>query len=198
MVRVRRAGGERRREVIDVVVNVLAVKGYAHTRFRDVADESGLAVSTLQGYFGSRVDMLIEALTVSTNGEAETMEALASEHDDPWRRLEVLVERGMSTPVPVWRMLMEFWCAAAHDEELRLHSLTLAQRYRQPFVDAIERGVRQELFRCAHSSAVVVDLVVAVLDGLLFPRVLDQPHADPDALKALLLEQLATTLGVDR
>ena len=49
--------------MLDQVVAVLADRGYAGTRFSDVSEASGVAVSTLQGYFGSREDMLIEALS---------------------------------------------------------------------------------------------------------------------------------------
>ena len=53
-------------QVLDQVVVVLAERGYGRTRFTDVSEASGVAVSTLQGYFGSREDMLIEALGRAT------------------------------------------------------------------------------------------------------------------------------------
>ncbi len=178
------------------MIEVLTQRGYERTRFQDVAAASGLAISTLQGYFGSRVDMLVEALRRSTDGEVSTMQALAAEHDDPWQRLVVLVDRGLRTPVPVWRMLMEFWCAAAHDEELREHSVDLQRRYRQPFTDAIEQGIDRGRFTPAHDPESIVDATVATLDGLLFPRVLAQPRPDHDGVRAVLLGQLSGTLGV--
>ena len=68
--RIRRAGGARRAVVLGQVVEVLADRGFAGTRFIDVAEASGVAVSTLQGYFGSHEDMLIEALAGATSGES--------------------------------------------------------------------------------------------------------------------------------
>jgi AcrR family transcriptional regulator len=192
----RRAGGGRREAVLDVVTDVLAQRGYQQARFKDVSAASGVAVSTLQGYFGSREDMLIEAIQRSTEAEVAAMEQASLEISDHWQRLVALVDRGIETPVPVWRMLMEFWTAAAHDEELRQHSVTLQARYRHPFEDAIQRGRAAGVFSPRHDPAAVVDVVIAALDGLLYPRVLAQARPRADEFRSVLLDQLAMTLGV--
>jgi AcrR family transcriptional regulator len=48
--------------MLDAAVEVLAERGYERSRFADVAAATEVAISTLQSYFGSREDMLIEAL----------------------------------------------------------------------------------------------------------------------------------------
>src|SRR5688572_23419900 len=103
--RTRRAGGDRRARVLDQVVVVLAARGYAGTRFADVSEASGVAISTLQGYFGSREDMLIEALERATSVAVVAMQEVAAEFDDPWPQLVAMVDRGLSTNVATWRML---------------------------------------------------------------------------------------------
>src|SRR5262245_6101025 len=60
--RIRRAGGTRRAAVLEIAAKVLAERGYENTRYADVSMASGVAVSTLQNYFGSREDMLIETM----------------------------------------------------------------------------------------------------------------------------------------
>lgn len=140
------AGGARRAQVLEQVVEVLSGRGYAAMRFADVSQASGVAVSTLQGYFESREDMLIEALQGAISGEVKALVELASGFEDRWQQLGALVGLGPSTPVPTWRMLMEFWTGAAHDTELRAHAAALAEQYRQPFVEAVERGVEAGSF----------------------------------------------------
>jgi AcrR family transcriptional regulator len=66
---------------------------------------SGVAISTLQTYFGSREDMLVEALIAFTDAETAAMRDQIEQVDDPWERLLLLLDRGLETPVPVWRML---------------------------------------------------------------------------------------------
>lgn len=179
------------------VVEVLAERGFAGTRFADVSAASGVAVSTLQGYFGSREDMLVEALRGATSGEVAALHNRAAEFDDPWQQLVALVDRGLSTPVPTWRMLMEFWTAAAHDAELRAHAAVLAEQYRRPFLEAVQRGVHARVFATRFEAAAVVDVLIATMDGLLYPLVLDhRASADPD-YRDVVLAQLAFALGAD-
>ena len=73
--RTRRAGGARRAAVAETAAAVLAERGYESTRFADVSEARGAAISTLQNYFGSREDMLIEAIRHAT--EVEVLALLA-------------------------------------------------------------------------------------------------------------------------
>jgi AcrR family transcriptional regulator len=193
--RTRRAGGARRTLVLDQVVAVLADRGYAGTRFIDVSEASGVAVSTLQGYFGSREDMLIEALRRATSvAVADMRELAAGFDDDPWQQLVVMVDRGLSTSVVTWRMLMEFWTAAAHDAELQEHAAALAEQYRQPFTDAVRRGIESGAFTPRFDAAAIVEAVVANIVGLLYPVVLGHLAPQDTDYRDVVLAQLAFTL----
>jgi AcrR family transcriptional regulator len=180
--------------VLDHVVAVLADRGYAGTRFADVSAASGVAVSTLQGYFGSREDMLIEAFRHATSIAVTAMDELATQHDDPWQQLVAMVDRGLSTDVPTWRMLMEFWTAAAHDAELQEHAAALAQQYREPFADAVRRGVERGAFRPRFETAAIVEAAVASIVGLLYPVVLGHLAVTAADYRAVVLAQLAFAL----
>ncbi|MFD9950353.1 TetR/AcrR family transcriptional regulator [Nonomuraea sp. NPDC059023] len=193
----RRVGGGRRAEVLDVVVAVLSERGYEHTRFTDVAKMAGVAVSTLQFYFGSRDDMLVEALHHSTEREVARLEQAGHQEPTPWLRLVALVDGGLAPmPIGTWRMLMEFWHAAVHDPELRSHSVSLQQRYRRPFAEAIRDGVEQGEFHVADDVEDVVTALIALLDGLVIPRVLDHDYFDAGRLRVVVLRQLRALLGV--
>lgn len=182
--------------MLRAVLDIVSDRGYQATRFQDVAASTGLAVSTLQGYFGSRADMVVEAMMTGTDDEVSAMQKAARESADPWQQLVILVDRGLRTPIPIWRVLMEFWCAAAHDEELRQHSITLQRKYRQPFLDAITGGIECGRFQPTHAPDAIADATIATLDGLLFPYVLRQPHpGDSVEVRAVILDQLAHTLG---
>ena len=191
----RRAGGAKRAVVLDQVVDVLADRGYARTRFTDVAEASGLAVSTLQGYFGSREDMLIEAMRHATSVAVADMNEFVARFDDPWQQLVAMVDRGLSTSVVTWRLLMEFWTAAAHDAELQEHAAALAERYREPFLDAVRRGVEAGVFTPRFDAAATVDVVVADIVGLLYPVVLGQLAPRDTDYREVVLAQLAFALG---
>lgn len=194
----RRAGGEKRKAALGAAVRVLSERGYERTRFSDVADEQGVAVSTLQHYFGSREDMLIEALREATEREVLRLEEAVSGGGDAWGRLVILFERGLATDVDVWRMLLEFLHAASHDEELRIHSEWLYGRYRQPFLDAIREGVERGEFDPRQNPEDVVSALIAQLDGLAFPQVLRHPYFDSSGVRGVALRSLEAIVGRQR
>lgn len=180
--------------MLDQVVTVLADRGYAGTRFIDVSEASGLAVSTLQGYFGSREDMLIEAFRHATSVAVAAMDELAAQFDDPWQQLVAMVDRGLSTNVATWRMLMEFWTAAAHDTELQEHAAALAEQYREPFIDAVRRGIESGAFTPRFDTTAIVEVVVANIVGLLYPVVLGHLASQDTDYREIALAQLAFAL----
>ncbi|WP_354698057.1 hypothetical protein DSM112329_03720 [Paraconexibacter sp. AEG42_29] len=193
--RSRRAGGAKRSLVLDHVAAVLADRGHAGTRFADVAAASGVAVSTLQGYFGSREDMLIEAFDRATSVAVTAMDEFAAQFDDPWEQLVAMVDRGLTTDVATWRMLMEFWTAAAHDAELRGQAAALAEQYRGPFADAVQRGVDSGAFAPRFATAAVVEVLVANIVGLLYPVVLGQLDPQDTGYREVVLAQLEFALN---
>jgi AcrR family transcriptional regulator len=193
--RTRRAGGAKRTVVLDQVFAVLAERGYAGTRFIDVSEASGVAVSTLQGYFGSREDMLIEAMRRATSVAVADMNDFVSQFDDPWQQLVAMVDRGLSTGVVTWRFLMEFWTAAAHDAELQEHAVALAEQYREPFLDAVRRGTESGAFTPRFDAAAIVEVVVANIVGLLYPVVLGHLAPQETDYRDVVLAQLAFALA---
>lgn len=176
---------------------VLADRGYAGTRFVDVSEASGVAVSTLQGYFGSREDMLIEAFERATSVAVDAMDEFAAQFDDPWEQLVAMVDRGLSTPTGVWRMLMEYWTSAAHDAELQQHAIALAAQYRRPYVDAVQRGIKRGVFAPRFETEAIVEVVVANIVGLLYPVVLGHLAPQNTEYRDVVLAQLAFALTTD-
>lgn len=195
--RARRAGGARRTTVFDAVIRVLAERGYENTRFADVSAASGTAVSTLQNCFGSRVDMLIEAMRYATDQESAALEAVAESESDPWRRLVALIDRSLGSSEQDRQVLIELWRSGIRDEELRVHSEEEWKRYGAPFLKAVVEGVDQGVFRPVHPPEDIVDFLLAALAGFVIPRVLRHRAPSEAGFRSVLLSQLRAALGVD-
>ncbi|MFI6232560.1 TetR/AcrR family transcriptional regulator [Micromonospora sp. NPDC050784] len=197
MIRKRRAGGEKRDAVLDAVAGVLATRGYENTRFADVSAAGGVAISTLQTYFGSREDMIIEAMQVFTDREVEALRAVSAGEDDPWRRLVALVDRSLHNSEQTRQVLVEFWRSAMRDDELRDYSATVQERYRAPFLAAVREGAARGAFTLAHDAEAVTDLLLSALAGLIIFRVQHAPTPAPVGFRDVLLTQLRLMLGVN-
>ncbi|WP_179120021.1 TetR/AcrR family transcriptional regulator [Streptomyces tsukubensis] len=195
--RTRRAGGARRATALDAVMTVLAERGYENTRFADVSAASGVAISTLQNYFGSREDMLIEAMRRSNDMEVATLAALVEAESDPWAQVAALIERSLGEPESTQRILFEFWHAGIRDEEIREYGVELQARYRAPFVDAVTQGQERGAFSFTHRPDDVVDLLLAALAGVMIPNMLHHPSPSPAGFRRILLSQTRAVLGLD-
>ena len=193
--RTRRAGAARRTAVIEAAARVLAERGYENARFADVAQASGTAISTLQNYFGSREDMLIEAMRHATEVEVTALEAVADAEKDPWHRLVAMIDRNLNTPVNNHQLLFEFWRSGMRDSELRDYGEEGWARYRAPFLRTVIEGRDSGIFKPAIAAEDVVDLLFATIAGAIIPRVLRFPSPSADRFRTALLRQLAGTLG---
>src|SRR5579859_2699152 len=89
--RVARRAGRRKGAVLDAAGRVIASRGADATRFTDVAAESGVPVSSLQYYFGSREDLLVAAFRHASGTEVGALEASLAEREDPWDQLGYIV-----------------------------------------------------------------------------------------------------------
>ncbi|WP_433117150.1 TetR/AcrR family transcriptional regulator [Micromonospora sp. CA-246542] len=194
--RTRRAGGEKRAAVLDAVMDVLASRGYENTRFADVSAAGGVAISTLQTYFGSREDMVIEAMQVFTDREVAALDAVSVAEADPWRRLVALTDRSLHNSESARRILVEFWRSAMRDDELRDHSAEVLRRYRAPFLAAVREGAERGAFTLTHDADAVTDFLLAALAGLIVSRVQHHATPSPATFRDVLFTQLRLMLGV--
>jgi AcrR family transcriptional regulator len=183
--------------VVEAVAGVLADRGYENTRFADVSAASGVAISTLQNYFGSREDMLIEAMRHATEVEVRALEAVADGEPDPWNRLVAMIDRNLNANVRVQQLLIEFWRSGIRDAELRAYGEEGWARYRAPFVRTVVEGRDGGAFTPTANPDDVVDLLLAALGGAMFPRVLRFAAPSADGFRTTLLRQVAAMLGRD-
>ena len=91
-----RRAGRRKTEVLEAACRVIADRGADATRFADVAAESGVPVSTLQYYFGSREDLQLAVLNQYAARFVETVLRPAVTRPRGLPRLRALLERWLA------------------------------------------------------------------------------------------------------
>jgi AcrR family transcriptional regulator len=139
--------------VLEAACRVIADRGADATRFADVAAESGVPVSTLQYYFGSREDLLVAAFRHASSAEIAALEAEVAGLDDPWDQLEKILTTSLTGYAPddntAWRQLV---------------------------ASVVRRGVEQGVFSGRHDPDTVAVLAVAAADGMGIPLSLGDPE----------------------
>ncbi len=179
---------------------VIARRGADATRFRDVATEAGTAVSTLQYSFGSREDLIIAALEEGALGDFDRARQAALAANGPVEQLRALVRESVvahsdEEAREAWLLWVEYWRAAARDNELRSGSAAVYTRWRDLVGGILAAGRAAGAFRRDLDTELAATQVLALLDGVGVPVVLEHPGITSASAAATVLDALAAILG---
>jgi AcrR family transcriptional regulator len=163
-----------------------------------VAAESGVPVSTLQYYFGSREDLLVAAFRHASGTEIAALEAELAALDDPWQRLTVVVSRAV-TGYPggeagAGRLWIELWHLGIRDAETRADAVRDYQAWRRLVADAVRRGTDSGRFAARQSPERIAVLTIALVDGIGIPLALGDPEITADGAVREVLSALGELL----
>jgi AcrR family transcriptional regulator len=169
---------------------LVAVRGFAGVRLSDVALDAGVSIGSLQHHFETRDRLLREAFLLSAEEHARESAAAAAGVDDPWERVVAMLARALHEDdfprqAALW---IEFCAVAGRDDEIRAVMADVYDQWRGPLRAAIEDGVAAGLFHPSAPVEVVVDLLLAQIDGLAVAGTVD-----PDALPVTQLRELLLT-----
>ena len=180
-----RRAGRRKTAVLEAACRVIADRGADATRFADVATESGVPVSTLQYYFGSREDLLVAAFRHASGAEIAALEADIAAVGDPWDQLERIITRALTGyqqdtseafgEFGAGRLWIESWHFGIRDAEMRADALRDNRAWRRLVADAVRRGVAQGRFGPVQPEKIAV-LAIAMVDGIGIPLALGDPE----------------------
>jgi AcrR family transcriptional regulator len=189
-----RRAGRRKVAVLDAACRVIASRGAEATRFADVAEASGVPVSTLQYYFGSREDLLVAAFRHASALELQALAAEVAGAGGPWERIRIIMARALGGYRPggaeAGRLWIESWHFAIRDAEMRVDALRDYEGWRQLVADAVRLGVASGEFTPALSPERLAVLAIALADGAGIPLALEDPElkvadATADVLTAI-------------
>jgi AcrR family transcriptional regulator len=179
---------------------VIAQRGADATRFRDVAAETGSAVSTLQYSFGSREDLIIAALEDAAEADFDRVRRAAEAASGPVEQLRALVRESVVADSEerareAWLVWVEYWRAAARDGELRSGSAAIYAQWRTLVGGILSDGRAAGDFRSDLDTDLAATQVLALLDGVGVPVVLEHPGMTSARAAAAVLDGLAGILG---
>jgi len=159
---------QRRQDLVEATIAVIAQYGYAGTTVGRVAEQAKVSAGLMNFHFASK-DMLFQAVFEHLDAEFETVwrEHLAAAASTPQARLKAMLEAYFDTRIltaeklPVW---FSFWADAALRDRYRAAATRVEQRYSKEVVAEIKRllptGANQ-LRRARHIAAPLI----AMIDG---------------------------------
>jgi AcrR family transcriptional regulator len=191
---------QRRLEILEAAVEVIAERGLPDTRIGDVAARAGTSAALVLYYFDSKDRLLTEALT-----HAEDRFYLQTFHDltgvaGASERLTMLIERSLPPAagemVGDWKLWFELWSRALRDPEVARKREALDRRWRATIADIVREGERTGEFGSVDADEFAVRLA-SLMDGLAIQVVLRDRDVTLNRARRACLDLAARELGFE-
>lgn len=190
---------DKREHLLAAAARVLVRDGTARLRIRDVAAEAGVSTGVVHYYFGSKDEILIEALRWATRAPVQRFAELRRGGDHV-TALAALIEVSLPHPGVLFDeyvLWLEFWSAVSHDPTLLPLCEELARAYHDEVVALVLDGTAAGAFRPAADPEAVAERLIAVVDGLSFRSVVGYSWMPLDHVREMLRSFACEQLGLD-
>lgn len=167
MTKRQQKGETREALVVRAAAQAIAERGLANVRVADVAERAGMSPGHVTYYFPSKSGLLIRAIRQSEQDLAARVDQELRTIDDPWRRLDRLIEVSASAGPgdTAWALWFEVWTSASLDPEVASVHDELDRRWRDILIDVIVYGRERGAFAAPNPEAIAL-LLSTMIDGL--------------------------------
>ncbi|MFC9559631.1 TetR/AcrR family transcriptional regulator [Agromyces sp. NPDC056965] len=193
----RRAKGKAREGlVVDAATKAIAELGLANVRVSDIAERAGMTPGHVTYYFPSKTELLMLAIRQSEEALVEQVEVELDDIDDPWARLERLIDLSASNGRgdTGWILWFQVWSDAATDDTVAEVHNELDERWRGILTDVLAYGRERGAFAFDDLDT-VSQLISATIDGLSIQLTVGAPNLDRARMLELCVRASAAFLG---
>lgn len=159
---------ERRREIANTSLDLIANSGISAVTFRGVADASGWSVGVIGHYFTNRHDLLFAALTRAAEVSAEHQRSI-SRNLEGRQALEAILEESLpadSRRLALTRIFLFFYAEAVTDDAVRQEISKFLHRWRRQTEIAVKQAQALGDIDPTLTPANVAADLIAYADGL--------------------------------
>lgn len=195
----RKAPDDRREQILLAAARVIAERGFGETRVTDVARSAGISSGLVIYYFGTRDQLLTEALRYSEDRFHAAMSAHLGSFASPPHRLAELV-RLSCAPHPLddlpgsWVLWFDLWAQSVRHSGLAADREELDHRWRASVADIVRDGQAAGDFAGVDPARFALSLT-ALLDGLAVQVALGDPVVSPELALSVAIDHCARWLG---
>jgi len=182
-----------REQLLEGALLCLQTKGYGRTTARDIAAASGANLASIGYHFGSKENLLNEAVAHTCDEWTEAIGKATFETPDagPLERVALSWEAMINSfeeRRPLLVAFVEAMAQAERSDELRERMARLYRGLRDAVGDMVRASLGDDAAELGSDPRVVASYLIAVCDGLVLQWLLD-PEDTPTA------EALNTSLG---
>lgn len=176
---------QRRQQILEAAARVISDRGLCDARIADIAAAASTSTGLILYYFGSKDELLAEALTFAEDRFYLHVFRTIADIDDPRRQLAELVA-GSCPDTPGahdgvdadWRLWVELWARALHDPTVARRRAALDRRWRSTIADVVRNGQRRGVFADDIDPHELALELAALMDGLALQVELHDAEVD--------------------
>ncbi len=201
-------GAQTRQKVLEAALSVVSERPLADVQLLQIAERAGISPGHVLYHFGSKEQILVEALAWSEDAIADRRARELGALDDPSLQLErwtiLFLPHGAEDPT--WKLWLELWLRTSSNDQLR-EPEAISHSWMEDFERIVDEGIRRGTFHLsdrdrfsARTHALLVGLSIGVLAGW---RDLDDAtrialEAIGDELGCVFPDRKARTRGASR
>lgn len=189
-------GHARQQIVVEAAAKAIADLGLANVRVSDIAERAGMTSGHVTYYFPSKTDLLMLAIRRSEESLVDQVDAELADVEDPWVRLERLIELSASNGRgdTGWILWFQVWSDAAVDDTVADVHNELDDRWRQILRGVLAYGRERGAFTFDDLDD-VAEVISAAIDGLSVQLTVGAPGFDRARMLQLCLRVCTAFLG---
>ena len=191
---------QRRDQMLVAAAELIAERGFSETRIADVAKRVGASPALVIYYFGTKDNLLTEALRYSENNFYVHCNEILVSTPGVRERLENLVRltcvpQGDDEIQGAWGLWFDLWAQAFRHPEVKKDRAELDAQWR----DLITRVVQEAVDKGEIEKIDVRHFAImwgSLLDGLVVQVALDDPVVDVALARRIAMEMADKELGL--
>lgn len=189
----RRLDAVRRPQILAATIELVRAKGLWSVRISDVAKRAGMSPTSVVYYFGSKDQLLAEAITDLDDAFYRTVLDEQARLPHAADRMARLIARSSASE---WLLWIDLWVYARHHPDTAVAQRKFQHRWRQTLDDIVQYGNRRGEWKVLDPAGASQRLA-ALTDGLAVHMVLGHPDYTPARYVEMALTAASLELGCD-
>jgi AcrR family transcriptional regulator len=193
------AADNRREQILDSALTVIAERGFPDTRIADVAEQAGISPALVIYYFKTRDQLLTEAIRLNEDRWYAEGTARIAEIPTAAGRLEELIAMSCLPEVEgedrtSWVIWLDLWAQSARHPEVSAVRQEFDDHWRATITQLVKDGRSAGEFAAIDAEDFAVTLS-SLLDGFAIQSALSDPVVDNTRAFRLSMQFAAAQLG---
>jgi AcrR family transcriptional regulator len=176
----RALSGDKAQRIVDAMRRSVARRGIAGSTFDHVSREAGVSRGLLHYYFGTKEQLLVEAVRRDADLRLERLESQLSTAQTADDYIDLMAQslRDTLNEDPEFVILaFELFTLARRNEDVAAEYAELLRRSREHLAAMLDAGQREGILKLHAEPEMIADVLFSLADGFAL-RMLSEPERD--------------------